>query len=146
MIEFTIHAIPVAQPRQRHRVVTVGGRAMAMNYTPARDPVMAFKASCQIAASEALASPLTGPVQLWLTFIFPRPKSLTRKRGANPRVWKTTKSDIDNLQKSLCDALNGIAWVDDSQVCWVNAQKLIAAADELPRVEVRINECLEVAR
>lgn len=145
MIEFTINAVPVAQPRQRHRIVTTGDRTFAQNYTPARDPVNAFKASCQIAASMALTSPLTGPVQLWLSFIFPRPKSLTRKRGANPRVWKASKPDADNLQKSLCDALNGIAWVDDSQICWVTAQKLIASADELPRVIVRINECQEPA-
>lgn len=143
MIEFVVNAVPVAQPRQRHRIVTTGDQTFVQNYTPARDPVNAFKSSCQIAASMAITSPLIGPIQLWLSFIFPRPKSLTRKRGANPRAWKPSKPDIDNCQKSLCDALNGIAWLDDSQVAWVCCQKLIAAADELPRVIVRLHECQE---
>lgn len=28
----------------------------------------------------------------------------------------TTRPDVDNITKIICDALNGIVWVDDSQV------------------------------
>lgn len=138
MITFVIPAIPIAQPRQRTRVLSVGGRTFAQNYTPTKSPVNVFKAACQAAAFHAIQAPLTGPLQVWLTFVFPRPKSMTRKRGDNPRAWKSSKPDIDNVYKSLADALTGIAWVDDSQVVWLNVQKFVAAGDEQSRVEVRI--------
>lgn len=143
MIQFTVHAIPVAQPRQRHRVVTSGGRSFAQNYTPARDPVNVFKQACCDAAWQVIKQPLLGPVQVRLVFIFPRPASITRKRGTNPRVWHAKKPDVDNVYKALADALEGICWVNDSQICSVEMRKVIAAADELPRVEVRIDECEE---
>lgn len=51
-ITFTVPAVPVAQPRQRMRVVqTHGGKTFAQNYTPVRDPVNAYKASCREAAA-----------------------------------------------------------------------------------------------
>lgn len=138
MITFTIPSIPVAQPRQRTRVLSVGGRTFAQNYTPTKSPVNVFKAACQAEASKVIQAPISGPVHLWLTFVFPRPKSLTKKRGPNPRAWKPSKPDIDNVYKSLADALTGIAWVDDSQVVWLNVQKLVASDSEQSRVEVRI--------
>lgn len=139
-VSFIVNAIPVAQPRQRHRIVTSGGKSFTMNYTPKRDPVNVFKAACQDAASKALPAPITGPVSLWLTFIFPRPKGMTKKRSSNPRAWKVTKPDMDNVYKAFADSLKGIAWVDDSQVTWCNCQKIVASASEMPRVEVRIAE------
>lgn len=142
-VEFIVPAVPVAQPRQRHRIMAAGGKQFVTNYTPTKAPVNVFKAACQAAASHVMQCPISGPVHLWLTFVFPRPKSMTRKRGENPRAWKSTKPDIDNVYKSLADALTGIAWVDDSQVVWLNVQKCVAAADEQSRVEVRI-ETVEV--
>ena len=31
-------------------------------------------------------------------------------------IYATKKPDWDNIAKVICDALNGIAWVDDSQI------------------------------
>lgn len=137
-VEFTVPAIPVAQPRQRHRIVQSGTRSFAQNYTPTSHPVNAFKAAVQGAASAAMTSPLQGPLMVWLTFVMPRPAGKIKKRGPNPRLWKSSKPDVDNLIKSVNDALNGIAWGDDSQVSWINAQKVLATPEELPRVIVRI--------
>ncbi|MDN4593194.1 RusA family crossover junction endodeoxyribonuclease [Polycladomyces subterraneus] len=39
-------------------------------------------------------------------------------------LWKHGKEgDIDNMQKTILDALNGIAWTDDRQVMEVFARK-----------------------
>ena len=56
-----------------------------------------------------------------------------------PRTWDTRRKDVDNLFKSLADALTtaGI-WKDDSQVVWLDAKKMIASGDEQPHVLVRI--------
>lgn len=47
------------------------------------------------------------------------------------------KIDSDNLAKSILDALNGVAYDDDSQVCLLIVQKLYA---EVARVEVILEE------
>jgi Holliday junction resolvase RusA-like endonuclease len=44
--------------------------------------------------------------------------------------------DVDNLSKIVLDALNGIAWDDDSQVKRIEAEKHTDKAD--PRTEVSI--------
>jgi Holliday junction resolvase RusA-like endonuclease len=47
------------------------------------------------------------------------------------------KGDVDNLIKSVLDALNGIAYTDDSQITKVSAEKVYAERD---CVEVMIFE------
>ena len=138
MIEFTVPAIPVAQPRQRHRVIQSSGKAFATNYTPKNDPVNAFKAAVQQAASRAYdGAPLDCPLRMDLVFVFPRPVSVRKKDGSG-RLPHTTKPDRDNLMKSFQDALNGLTYRDDSLICAGDTQKWKAAADEQPHVEVRI--------
>lgn len=41
----------------------------------------------------------------------------------------TSTSDIDNLQKSLFDGLNGVAYKDDRQIVFVRARKQWAKQD-----------------
>ena len=59
-----------------------------------------------------------------------------------PRVKRNRKSigDWDNVAKAFCDALNGLAWRDDSQICEAYVQLWIAAGDEQPRVTAVIWE------
>lgn len=57
-----------------------------------------------------------------------------------PRLWHDIKPDKDNLEKSLMDALKGLAWRDDAQVCRSLTEKVVASGNEQPRVEVRIEE------
>jgi len=137
-LDFTVHAIPVAQPRARSAVI--GGHIRV--YEPKDSPVATFKRCVRLAASRALlgAHPFGGPVRLDCTFIFPRPQSLMFKTRSMPRVLHAKKPDIDNLLKSVCDALNGLAWRDDCQVCEVVGEKWIAAGYEGPHVVIRIKE------
>lgn len=138
MIRFTVPAVPVAQPRQRHRVVHAGGRAFASNYTPIKDPVNSFKATVRMAAAEAYSGPpLDGPITLSAVFVFPRPGRLVWKKRPMPREPHTSKPDVDNLCKSLKDALTGLLWTDDCRVCrYKSVEKVYAAGDETPHVEV----------
>jgi len=122
-------------------VINAGGRTYAHNYTPAKDPVNVFKAAVQLCFHRAYAGPpLTGPLRLECVFIFPRPKSKVWKTKPMPRVPHTGKPDRDNLLKSLQDALNGLAYRDDSQIFDGVTSKWIAAGDEPPHVEVFITE------
>lgn len=139
IIQFTVPAVPVAQPRQRHRIATINGRAMAMNYTPAKDPVNAFKATVRMAAAEAMTGPpLNGPLRVDMAFVFPRQKSKVWKSKPMPRYPHVQKPDRDNLAKSAQDCLNGLAWVDDAQICAGEIEKWHASGDEQPHVLITI--------
>lgn len=124
---------PLAQPRQRHALI--GGHVR--NYLPADHPVNGFKLEIR----SKWDTPLTlNPVACEITAIFPRPQSKTKKRGPNPRLSHTSKPDCDNVAKSVCDALNGVAWKDDSQVVHLVVRKFVAAADENARTIIEITE------
>lgn len=123
MVYFKVPAVPVAQPRIR---ATKQGRV----YTPA-GPVHAFKAAVMAAASEHMDAPiLEGPIELWVSLIFPRPKNRIWKTRPMPREPHVKRPDLDNVLKAIMDALKGIAWTDDTQVQWINARKWVAGGDE----------------
>lgn len=138
-IHFTVHTIPVAQPRQRTRLAkTRDGKSYTQNYTPVRHPVNAFKAAVQLAWREAHdGPPLEEPIRLGGLFIMPRPKGKCWKTKATPRYPHTGRPDLDNLVKAVKDALSGLAWRDDSQVWrYGDVSKVVASGSEGPRVEV----------
>lgn len=138
-IEFHVPAIPVAQPRQKQRVINVGGRAMASNYMPTKHPVNAFKAAVALACQQQYrGAVLEEPLSMQLVAVFPRPKNLCWKSRPMPRLPKPSKPDFDNVSKSVLDALSGVLFRDDAQVWEAVVQKWIAAGDEQPHVEVVI--------
>ena len=61
-----------------------------------------------------------GEVHIELQFSRPLPKKAPQRDDGKP---DTSKPDIDNLCKSVLDALSGVAWRDDAQVTVLNAEK-----------------------
>ena len=60
-----------------------------------------------------------GPIHIKLVFQMPIPKSFTKKqRGLIQEGFMKydKKPDLDNLAKAVLDALNGIAYEDDSKI------------------------------
>jgi crossover junction endodeoxyribonuclease RusA len=78
--------------------------------------------------------PLDGPVGLVLVYRMPRTKSLLKTRYN----WPTVKPDFDKLTRATCDALKGIVWRDDAQVCSAAVLKRYADPDEAPGCGVLI--------
>jgi len=81
---------------------------------------------------------IEGPVQVWIRAYFPIPKSASKKRTEEMRTGAlrpVVKPDCDNIAKIVCDALNNIAYRDDSQVTCAVVVKEYA---DIPRVEVEI--------
>jgi Holliday junction resolvase RusA-like endonuclease len=131
--------VPIAQPRQRQRVIEINGRAMAANYTPKAAPINEFKAALRYAASQAHEGPpLEGPLSVRVTFVFPRPKHLVWKSKPMLRQPHAKKPDVDNLQKAVFDGLNNVVWRDDSQIYTVHCRKLLASGDESPHVLIEV--------
>ncbi|MCL1789971.1 MAG: RusA family crossover junction endodeoxyribonuclease [Peptococcaceae bacterium] len=115
MIRLEIAGIPVAQGRPRASVVA--GHAHVYDPANARD----YKRQVRYAAQQQLGDqkPLQGPLRLSVEFYRDIPRSWSRKRQlqANSGLLRpTSKPDLDNYVKAVKDALNGVCWLDDSQV------------------------------
>ena len=138
-IEFTIPHEPIAQPRQRHRIVGAGRNAFIQNYTPSSATVNTFKSACKIAARSAYTGkPLTGPLLMQLVCVFARPEKLRWKTKPMPRLPHAKKPDRDNVAKAVQDALESIVYKNDSQICGGEIVKMIASGDEVTHVFVKI--------
>ena len=137
MIRFVVPAVPIAQPRAHP--AGVGGKTHMFG-APLKHPIHAFRAMVALAAREAYSGPpLEGPLRLDLEVVLPRPKHLRWKTKPMPRIRHIIRPDAKNLLWGVEDALNGILWVDDSQLV-VCVEKWIAAGDEQPHVVVQVLE------
>lgn len=97
-------------------------------------------------AHEAMAGKVqaAGPLLLWVVFRLPRPKGHYRtgrhagelKDGA-PR-FADKKPDGVKLCRSTEDAMSGIVWLDDAQVCVHNISKVYADPGQSPGALVRV--------
>ena len=132
-LEFVVPAIPIAQPRQRHALIN----GQIRNFTPTDSPVNAFKATCRSSLAYVYnGPPVDGPIRMDLVFVYPRPRSMIWKSKPMPRAWHAIKPDRDNGMKSIQDALEGLVYINDSQICAGSVEKWIASGDEQPHVEV----------
>lgn len=70
--------------------------------------------------------PMTCPVKLRLIAVWPIATSWPKWKRALAAVgnlWHVGRPDLDNVIKIACDGLNEIVWLDDAQVCWIEARK-----------------------
>lgn len=147
-VKFTVEGEPQGKGRPRTRVQKMGrsGKAFAQIYTPEgtrayeKRVVMAFKAKYPgIKPVEK-----TEPLAMLIRAYCPIPVSTSRvKREAmfDGLILPTKKPDADNIIKIVCDALNGVAYEDDTQIVDVH---LIKQYDNAPRVEVTIIPALSL--
>jgi Holliday junction resolvase RusA-like endonuclease len=138
-----VPAIPIAQPRPR---AVIRGNHAGVAPAKKEHPIHAFKATVAMAYSAHQSkmathdrAPHTGPVQITLKFLFPRTTAMTWKSRPMPRIKYTKKkNDFDNVAKAVCDALNGVAWVDDGQIYRAQVERWYCNGDEAPHVEMTI--------
>jgi Holliday junction resolvase RusA-like endonuclease len=124
-VYFEVKGNPV--PKARARTVRKGGRTWS--FTPKK--VAVWEKLVKEEASKHFNQPLIGPIQVSIIFYMDRPES--RRKD----IWVPTTPDLDNLEKAVLDALNGVAYEDDRFVVAKNAQKRYIRRDE-PRVCVRV--------
>jgi len=112
---FDVRGEPKGQPRPRAFFNKKTGRASVYDQGTAEG----WKSLVAFAAKPFLPKePLSGPVRLMVSFIFPRPARLMRKKDPDGLIPHTSKPDSDNCMKAVMDALTQIGmWRDDSQVC-----------------------------
>ena len=139
MIKFTYHgeAVGKGRPRYSRRGEYVH------TYTPQKTKNFEDAIRFEFMASNCEPMPVYDrEVSLKATVLVgvPIPKSYSKKKQALCRdrfIAPSKKPDIDNILKSVFDALNGYAFADDVQIVRVYAEKVYA---EEPFVEVEIDE------
>ena len=74
-------------------------------------------------------APLDGPVAVYIYVKLAVPKSYSKKRAEaclSGLERPTKKPDWDNVAKSICDAMNGIVYQDDTQIVDAHVTKVYA--------------------
>lgn len=83
------------------------------------------------------------PLKVSIIARFPIPKSASKKRAEMMRsgaIMHTQRPDADNIAKAVLDALNGLAYHDDAQVCELSVSK---AYSDSPATEIHITRIKE---
>ena len=131
MITLTVEGQPVALKRHKHL-------RNGHTYDPSKADKRLFLANVLNAAPK---SPQIGPISKSIEFYVARPKAHYRTGKYshllkdNAPTWHITRADIDNFVKLVLDALNGVFYKDDSQICHLEAIKKYASK---PKTVVRI--------
>lgn len=162
-IEIIVPGKPIAQPRHRSAAQLASGEALwaaakqakspqhlrqllsrlvtTRVYLPKDEPVIAYKQAIRLKAmSHFRGMPWDGPVYMELVFLMPRPQNKFWKTRHLPRYPHEVKPDRDNLAKACKDALNGVAYVDDSQVAAGPISKWVCAGGENPKTIIRLSK------
>ena len=72
-----------------------------------------------------------GPIALYMVFHMPRPK-----KGKEGIHYHVIKPDLDNLTKSIKDAMSNLVWKDDSQVSMLHAEKIYTDGEPFTEITV----------
>lgn len=133
-IAFTVPGKPLG--KQRPRFSRKG--TVVRTYTPRQ--TAEYERLVKESYIAAGGEKLEGAIGATIYGYFEPPKSVSKKQREQMLkgdISYIKKIDSDNLAKSILDALNGVAYDDDAQVCLLIVQKLYA---ETARVEVVLEE------
>ena len=122
--KFFIRGEPVAKGRPKF--TTRGGFVRAITPEKTANYETLVKLSFQQQFPNAVPFPKDTPLLVSIAAHFSIPKSASMKKAKamrNHEIPPTKKPDCDNLAKIICDALNGIAYYDDSQIARLEVSK-----------------------
>lgn len=141
-MKFIILGTPQPKQSARFKSVKMGAKTFMKSYQPEavvqNERNIAFDVKSQLPAG---FKPFTEALKVTMLFVFPPLSSWTKKKHAEMEagkcIYKTTKPDIDNLQKSVCDAMQGIVYINDSQISDMRCTKIYGS---VPMIEIEITE------
>jgi len=140
--ELIILGEPMAQKRHKH--ASRGRDGKPLPFVKTYDPSAKDKRSLRsIVQEQAPVKPLLGTLRVDCFFYFKYRKGdygTGRNKGKlkdSAPVWKDTGKDRDNCDKFVLDALTGVFFLNDSQVC---DGRIIKKYSERPRTEIHITK------
>jgi Holliday junction resolvase RusA-like endonuclease len=119
------------QPVAKGRPVFSMHAGYPVAYTPAK--TRAAEHDIKLQAVSQLPTgfkPLSGPISITIDFFMKRPKSLRKDVKHHIK-----KPDLENMAKTILDALNRIAYMDDSQVISMTCTKSYATPGTVVMIE-----------
>jgi crossover junction endodeoxyribonuclease RusA len=132
-IIFRVHGEPI--PQGSMRAFVAGGRAKVRPDNKRCNPWRSDVAA--VAARTMDGAPLLeGPVAIEMAFALPRPEKVPKARRGRPAA----KPDMDKLARAVLDALTGVVFTDDAQVCELAARKMYREPSRGPGVVVEVRE------
>ena len=142
MISFFVPGVPVPKGSAKSFYNPKAGKIVTMQDN--RDRQKPWASMISYSAQQIGCEVCGGGVSLSLLFTMPRPKSHFGT-GKNAQLLKTTAPmfhtstpDLDKLVRCVKDALKGIAYRDDSQVC--RMMHVVKAYGDHPGVKITIEE------
>lgn len=132
----TLRIVIPGEPRGKGRPRFGRSRAgFAVAYTD--DKTAAYENLVKLAARQAGAVAIDGPLSVQIAAYFVPAQSWSKKRRAAALAGHEAPSrfDIDNISKAVLDGLNGVAFADDKQVVTLFVRKAFA---EEARCEVQV--------
>ena len=143
-----IHIVVLGIPRPGGGKIAGFNRKTGKGFVRPDNPNTAvWRSDVMAAASLQYSGPLlTGPIGMIYDFRFPRPANHfgtgqnADKLKASAPAWHTIKPDLTKIIRSTEDALTGIVWRDDSQVCDRAERKRYCQAGERPGCTISIYE------
>lgn len=137
-VKFTVPGQP--KGKARARTVRRGG-GKSFSYTP--EGTVLYEnliKTCYLQDAGHVLFNDGQPLAVDIIAFYEVPKSYSKKKKQemlDGQLYPTKKPDIDNIAKCVLDALNKLAYRDDTQVVRLHMEKHYA---EIPRVEVEIRE------
>jgi len=135
-IMFTVYGHPVAKGRPRFS--TRGKFPVA--YTPEKTKTYEAEVGMMAKAAMGASEALEGALEAFIYVTFPVPPSYSKKRteACLSDVEKHTKKpDLDNVVKAICDGMDKIVFLSDSQITSIHATKVYG---EVAKVEVMVRQ------
>lgn len=120
MIQFEINGIPIAWKRPGRNNKT---GAIYDQQKLQKDQLRWYL------RSKFKEQPIKSPVEVSLSFYLPMPKSASgprKKDMLHGVLHHMSRPDVDNLAKFYLDAMTGVIYEDDGQICKMKAEKLYA--------------------
>ena len=84
------------------------------------------------------------PLEMYITAFFEIPKSTSKKnreKMLEGKLHPTKKPDADNIAKIVCDALNDVAYHDDTQIVKLIVDKKYTESAPYVRIGIYDYEC-----
>lgn len=152
-IEFVVYGRPATAGSKRAFAIRRDGRFTGrVAVTDDSTRTKSWQATVASAALEAGSGCSRDPLRLALAFYLRRPRAhygtgrnSARVRDAAP-ARPGVRPDLLKLARAVEDALTGIVWHDDAQVCVEHLTKHYAESDEPERVVVIVDSLEELRR
>ena len=134
-MEFTVYGEPIG--KQRARVVLRGSKVSSFTPSKTKNYEKLIRDTFIVNRFDSFGDK---PLKITIKAFYPIPQSNTKKMKESKLrglILPCVKPDIDNVSKSVLDALNEVAFNDDKQVIELAVMKKYS---NTPRLEIKVEE------